>query len=130
MNSWRAKAGVPREWWNDGQEEALVRVEVRPAARFEVMIRNAFCLAPDGRVNSRGMPSLLQLALFARQFDDVMRFTRPPRIVQRFLFAALAPIARMMGYRGSYPEYLTRGPSEIVPVEPLNPRVSTADLIA
>ena len=115
------EAGVPHEWWNDGPEEALVRVEVRPAARFEAMIRNAFSLAQDGRVNSRGMPNVLQLAVFAREFDDVMRFTRPPRFVQRILFAMLAPLARLLGYRGSYPEYVTRGPSDVVPVEPLNP---------
>jgi hypothetical protein len=48
-----------------------------------------------------------------------MQFTRPPRIVQRILFGLLAPLARLLGYRGSYPEYLTRGPSSVVPVEPL-----------
>ena len=37
--------------------------------------------------------ALLQLAVFAREFDDVIRFTRPPRIVQRVLFGLLAPIA-------------------------------------
>ncbi len=113
-------AGVPHEWWNEGPEEALVRVEVRPAARFEAMILNAFGLAQDGRVNARGMPNLLQLALFAREFDDVIRFTRPPRVTQRILFGLLAPIARLLGYRGSYPEYLARGPSGFVPVEPLD----------
>ena len=34
-------------------------------------------------------------------------------MVQKVLFAFLAPIARLFGYRGSYPEYLNR-PSEMV----------------
>jgi hypothetical protein len=55
------------------------------------MIRNAFGLAQDGKVNKRGMPNLLQLAVFAREFTDVMQFTRPPRIVQRILFGLLSP---------------------------------------
>ena len=73
-------AGEPHEWWNAGPEEALVRVEVWPAARFEAMILNAFGLAQDGKVDRRGMPGLLQMAVFAREFDDVVRFTRPPRV--------------------------------------------------
>lgn len=46
--------GVPHEWWNAGGADAVVRVEIRPAARFEVMILNAFGLAQDGRVDRRG----------------------------------------------------------------------------
>jgi hypothetical protein len=82
------------------------------------MIRNAFGLAQDGKVNKRGMPNLLQLAVFVREFADVMQFTRPPRIVQEILFGLLAPLALLFGYRGSYPEYLTRKPSRTVSVEP------------
>jgi quercetin dioxygenase-like cupin family protein len=114
-----APPGTPHDWWNAGPEEALVRIEMRPAARFEAMIRNAFGLAQDGKVNERGMPNLLQLTVFAREFADVMQFTRPPRIVQRVLFGLLTPLALLLGYRGSYPEYLIRKPSNIIPVEPL-----------
>ncbi len=114
-----APAGMPHDWWNPGPGEALVRVEIRPAARFEAFIQNAFGLAQDGKVNRRGMPNLLQLALLAREFDDVIRFTRPPRLVQRALFGLLVPLARLLGYRGSYPEYLARGPSDSVTVETL-----------
>jgi quercetin dioxygenase-like cupin family protein len=120
-------AGVPHDWWNAGPEEALVRVEVWPGARFEAMLRNAYGLAQDGKVNQRGMPNLLQLAAFAREFADVIQFTRPPRIVQRILFGLLAIPARLRGYRGSYPEYLARGPSETVPVESLDVAVALAD---
>jgi quercetin dioxygenase-like cupin family protein len=114
-----APRGTPHDWWNAGHVVAHVRVAVRPAARFEAMIMNMFNLARDGRTNSHGMPSLLQLALLAREFDDVIRFTHPPRIVQRVLFAALAPIARLRGLRGGYDEYLSRGPVAVVPVDPI-----------
>jgi hypothetical protein len=103
-----APPGTLHDWWNAGPEEALVRVEMRPAARFEAMIRNAFGLAQDGKVNRCGMPNLLQLAVFAREFADVIQFTQPPRIVQDVLFGALTPIGRMSGYRGSYPQSLNR----------------------
>jgi hypothetical protein len=84
------------------------RSQVRPAAQFEVMILNAFSLAQDGRVNRKGMPNFLQIVLFVREFSDVVRFTRPPSVVQSVLFGLVAPFARLLGYRGSYQEYLTR----------------------
>jgi hypothetical protein len=57
------------------------------------------------------------LALFAREFDDVIRFTRLPRLLQRLLFLVLAPLARWRGYQGSYPEYLPRPPSAVIEVQ-------------
>ena len=111
-------AGVRHDWWNAGDEEALVRVDIRPAARFEAMILNLFGLAQDGKTNARGLPSMLQLAVLAREFRDVIQFTRPPQVVQAVLFGMLAPLARLLGYQGSYPEYLTRRSATGVPLEP------------
>lgn len=111
-------AGVAHDWWNAGEDEAHILVEIRPGARFEEAVANMFGLARDGKTNAKGMPSPLQLVLFAREFDDVLYFTKPPRAVQKILFGALAPLARLLGYRGSYPEYMKRGPSERIEVEP------------
>jgi quercetin dioxygenase-like cupin family protein len=109
--------GVAHDWWNAGDEEAHILVEITPAARFESMIRNLFGLAQDGKTDKKGAPNLLQLALIAREFDDVVRFTRPPRLVQKALFGILAPIARLKGYRGSYPQYETRDPLHVLSEE-------------
>lgn len=100
--------GVVHDWWNAGDTEAHVLVEIQPAARFEEMIANLFGLAQDGKTNAKGMPNLLQVAVFAKEFEDVLYFTKPPRIVQRILFGMLVPVARLLGYRGSYPKYLKR----------------------
>ncbi len=109
-----APRGTAHDWWNAGDEEAHILVEITPAARFELMIRNLFCLAQDGKTDKKGKPKLLQLALIAREFDDVVRLTRPPRLLQKVLFAILAPIARLKGYRGSYPHYVTREPLHVL----------------
>lgn len=98
-------AGVAHDWWNAGEQEAHLMVEIRPGERFEEMAVNLFGLAQDGKTNSKGMPNLLQAAIFAREFSDVLYFTEPPLWVQRVLFGALAAIARALGYRGSYPRY-------------------------
>jgi quercetin dioxygenase-like cupin family protein len=98
-------AGSAHDWWNAGEEEAHVVVEIRPGERFEEMALNLFGLAQEGRTNPKGMPNLLQAAIFAREFGDVLYFTKPPLVVQRLLFGALGTIARALGYRGSYPRY-------------------------
>ena len=104
-------AGVAHYWWNAGEEEAHVIVEIGPGtARFEEMIKNLYGLAQDGKTNSKGMPNLLQGALFAREFNDVMYFTKPPLAVQRLLFGVLGSLGRALGYQGSYPKYSAPGP--------------------
>jgi quercetin dioxygenase-like cupin family protein len=110
---------TPHDWWNAGTETAYVILEVDPGQRFEAMIRNLFGLASDGKTDDTGRPSLLQAALLGREFDDVIRFTSPPRVIQRPLFAALAPIARIRGLRGSYPQYLNTTGESVPDLEPL-----------
>lgn len=112
--SFEVPPGEVHDWWNAGDTEAQVLVEIEPAARFEAAIRHVFFFAADGKTDDKGMPGLLQLSLFAQEFDDVIRFTKPPRFLQRTLFFPLAPIARWKGYRGSYDEYLTRPANEVL----------------
>jgi hypothetical protein len=100
------RPGVVHDWWNVGDDEAHVLVDIRPAERFELMIENLYGLANDGKANPRGVPRLLPLALFAREFRREGEFIRPPRIIQRLLFGVLAPLARARGYKAINPEYL------------------------
>ena len=98
-------AGVVHDWWRVGDEVAHVRVEVeatspargRPAARFLSMIEALWSLSALGRVNAKGMPDPLWLAAIAREYRDVIRFVRPPAIVQAALFGPLAALARSSG---------------------------------
>jgi quercetin dioxygenase-like cupin family protein len=96
--------GVWHDWWNASDRDARVRVEITPGERFAHMIETLFGLARLGHTNAKGMPHPLQLALFAREFSDVVVFRSPPLAVQRAVFAALAPIAHWRGYRATYPQ--------------------------
>jgi quercetin dioxygenase-like cupin family protein len=107
-------AGVVHDWWQVGDEEAVVVGEVDPGARFTEMVGTFFGLARDGKVDKNGMPHPLQLALSARDYTDTMVMVKPPPWIQRIVFAVLAPIARARGLKPTYPEYLT---SDVV-VEP------------
>lgn len=96
-------AGTPHTWWNDGEEEAQVRVEVRPASRLEDFLKTMYGLAKDGKTNRKGVPNPLQLAVVARQYFDVIHVARPPLVVQRVVFGVLGPLGRLLGYRADYP---------------------------
>lgn len=98
----RIEPGVWHDWFNTADVDAVVRVEVTAGERFAHMIETLFGLAREGHVNGKGMPNLLQLALTAQAFSDVIVFRRPPLSVQRVVFGALAPIARRRGYRATY----------------------------
>jgi len=98
--------GVPHGWWNHGQEEATVRVELRPALDTETFFESFFGLARDGKTNSKGIPGLLQAAVLFRDLSDSCpSLTRPPAVVQRAVFATLAPVGRVLGRRAVYAEY-------------------------
>jgi quercetin dioxygenase-like cupin family protein len=98
-------AGSWHDWWHVGAGETICRVTITPGDRFEQMIRTLWGLAGDGHTNAKGMPGLLQIVAISAEFSNVIVFRRPPRIVQRALFGALAPLARRRGYRGIYPRY-------------------------
>ena len=103
------RPGVVHDWWNIGDDEAHVLIEIRPGARFELMIQNLFGLANDGKTDARGVPRLLPLALFSREFRREGEFIRPPRVLQHVLFAVLAPLARARGHKAIDPDYLGPG---------------------
>jgi mannose-6-phosphate isomerase-like protein (cupin superfamily) len=110
------RPGMVHDWWNAGDEEAQVVVEINPGRRFEIMISTLFGLANDGLTNDKGMPHLLQAAVIADEFADVVQFLRPPLFIQRALFALLAPIGRALGYRPYYERYMRpHGRVEVVP---------------
>jgi quercetin dioxygenase-like cupin family protein len=99
-------AGTVHDWWNAGEDEAHVLVELRGEEavlrRFEAMLLTLFGLAHEGRVRKDGMPDLLQAAVIADEFSDVIRFVKPPRAIQRVLFGVLAPVGRRRGRRATY----------------------------
>jgi quercetin dioxygenase-like cupin family protein len=90
-------AGTPHYFGNHCSEEAHWIGEFRPALRSDAMFESLFALGTRGELDEHGMPSLLQLALSVPAYADEIRVSRPPWLVQRVLFALLAPIARRRG---------------------------------
>lgn len=96
--------GAPHVWWNAGDEELHCLVDLRPALRIEHFFETFFGLAQDGKVDPKtGLPNPLQLAVIMRTFREELILAQPPRLVQTALFGTLAPVGRLLGYRGEYP---------------------------
>jgi mannose-6-phosphate isomerase-like protein (cupin superfamily) len=94
------------DWWQVGRETASVVVEVDPGERFVEMVGTFFGLARDGKVDRKGMPHPLQLAVTASAYRETMVPASPPVAVQRLVFGILAPIGRASGRKPTYEEYL------------------------
>ena len=91
----QVEPGTRHSFANDGDEEATLRVEVRPALAMERMFADVITMARAGRMTRRGMPrNLLDLALLARTYD---REAHAPLLgvrLQRILLAPLVFLAR------------------------------------
>ncbi len=95
-------AGTPHRFVNVAEETAHFVCEVRPALGFEQLIETMFTLAADGKVNRKGMPNPLRLAVIARHHFDDVRLPFPPAWLQRLGLAFGAPLGRLLGYRADY----------------------------
>lgn len=106
-------AGIPHVHpWSESDEELRVRqtAEATPpdlrglTASLQGAI-TIFGLAGAGRVNRRGVPSLLQVAVIIHETMPATYLAGVPIPVQRGAFAVLAALGRRLGYRTAYPEY-------------------------
>jgi quercetin dioxygenase-like cupin family protein len=82
-------AGTPNTMWNDGDEEARFRWEVRPALRTERFFEHLYALAAN-----RKRPPLLPLAALFRAYRDEFRLTGP---AYKLLFGVLGALAWLRG---------------------------------
>jgi len=91
--------GVLHSFANAGDEEARVRVEVRPALAMEEMLAEVVAMAEAGLMNRRGMPRRLRdLAALARKYDQEAHAPGLSVGMQRLL---LAPLTLSPGRRSA-----------------------------
>jgi quercetin dioxygenase-like cupin family protein len=87
--------GVVHGFANAGDDEARVRVEVRPALAMEEMFAEVVAMARAGRMTRRGLPrNPLELARLARKYDQEAHAPLLSVGVQRLLLAPLVFAAR------------------------------------
>jgi hypothetical protein len=92
--------------WNGSGKRAIVNWKVSPALDTEYFLETAVGIAANRKTNAAGMPSIFQVALMANKYSKVFRLSKPAFPVQKILFTVLTPFAYLLGYKGSYKEYL------------------------
>ena len=90
--------GVMHSFANAGEDEARLRVEVRPALAMEEMFADVVEMARAGRMTRRGLPrNVLDIALLARTYDAEAHAPLLGVRLQRVLLAPLVWLARARG---------------------------------
>ena len=93
--------GTPQSMWAE-TDGVRVNWQTRPALQTETFFETISGLSREGKTGGKGTPNLLQAAVIAQSYAGEFRLARPPWPVQRVLFALLAPLGRLFGYRASY----------------------------
>ena len=63
-----APAGVPHMAWNPDAAPVHLRIQMRPALRWELFVERLFALARDGHTDERGMPAPALMIELLREF--------------------------------------------------------------
>jgi hypothetical protein len=91
---------TPHRFWNEDNEDAHSVQFFKPALNIASFFETFFALAQQGKLDEKGMPGTLQLAVLVPEFGDELRPLTPPWPLLRALTAVLAPVARARGYSG------------------------------
>lgn len=92
-------ADTRHRFWNDGDEDAHAIQYFRPARATADFFETLFALAAADKLDAKGMPRPLQLAVMVPEFENEIRPVSPPWPVLRAVAVVLAPLARVRGYR-------------------------------
>lgn len=92
---------VPHYFWSGSDEESHAVQEFRPALNIEDFFDTYFALARAGKLNQKGLPNPLLMAVLMGEYGNAIRVTQPPRFVQ-LVIMGFAPIGRLLGYRGKH----------------------------
>lgn len=97
--------GARHTMHNVSDENGRLKWQIRPALDTETFFETMWGLARDGKTNASGVPNILQVAVIGQAYSREFRLARPPYPILRVVFAMLAPIAKLMGYRSKYAQY-------------------------
>jgi len=96
-------AGTAHGFRAVGEEMLRFRCEIVPPREMESLFETIFGLYRDGKADKRGQPNIFQNAVLAHEHKGYL--AGPPVSLQRPFVAALAFIARRLGYRARYEKY-------------------------
>ena len=101
--------GTRHAFRNRGHEIAHFRCTARPPSTLEQFLRDAAGLSRAGKLTRNALPTgpaaLLQIAVMANHYRDMVMLSSPPPALQRLLIPPLAKLGERRGQRaGSFAE--------------------------
>ena len=90
---------TPHWMHNVSDEEGRLRWEIRPALNSQDFFATMWGLSADRQNNPNGRPGFLHLVVILSAFTQEFRVSSPPFWIQQILFALIAPLGRLLGYR-------------------------------
>lgn len=97
---------VVHSMWNNSDQPAIVKWNVRPALETEYLLETVTGMANDNQTNDQGVPGLLSAAQIMSRFSSAYRLATIPFMIQYVFFSVLKPVAYLMGKRVSYHRYI------------------------
>lgn len=92
--------------WNSSTQPSRINCRVRPAMNTEYLLETITGLANTEKDSDTGLVRVLQTALIANTFSNVVRRTRFPYPLQKTVCTLLAPFAYLAGCKAMYAEYI------------------------
>ncbi|MFT6324418.1 MAG: quercetin dioxygenase-like cupin family protein [Salibacteraceae bacterium] len=93
---------TPHSFYNHGQTDARYIQEFFPALKTDSLFETFFVLARDGKLNKRGAPNILRMAVILLNFEKEIRLIQPNWKLQKMIFKLISPIAKLFGYKAFY----------------------------
>ncbi len=97
---------VAHTFSNNGSEELIAIVSLRPAMKTEFFIETMYALDVEGKTNKKGLPNTLQFAAILNECYGEFFIAGLPVPLQKFMAKIIGGLAKRIGYRGyiPYPE--------------------------
>ena len=106
----RIPPGTVHHFANASGQPARVAVQTKPALSMQDLLETAAALAQDQHAAAGRLPSLLDLALFMRDFEREVRAPYLPAALVRAAIRPAAWLARRRGLDARYRRLRARGP--------------------
>jgi len=97
------KPNNAHKFWNEGSEDLIAVVELRPALKTEFFLETMYSLDVQGKTNKKGLPNTLQFAAILNEYYGELFIVGPPIPAQKIMAKVVGGFAKLIGYKGYIP---------------------------
>lgn len=103
-DTFTVEANSPHKWQNEGDEDLLCIIKLKPALKTEYFLESVYSLDVQGKTNREtGLPSTLQFAAILNECYGELLLVGPPIPAQKFMAKVIGGFPKIIGYKGFIP---------------------------